>query len=76
MTKQVDKNIGGRPIHLDFEIDGEIFSFKLKCPMCGSEYFLLATDLSCGGCSNGNCSCICLERLRDVAYEEGVQWVI
>ena len=76
MTKQVKEGVQGKPLQFDLEIDGVVIPFQLVCPMCGNTNFAISHDHTLGGCTTADCPGICLERLRDVAYEEGVQWVI
>ena len=76
MIKKVPEEIKGSPIHLDLEIQGDVYSFELVCPMCGEKNFAISQDYTLGGCINQDCDCICLLGMKDTADMKGVGWII
>jgi len=77
MSKKVKVElVKGGPIHLDFVIEGEIISMELICPMCKAETFVFSIDKEMGGCTNPDCPCVLLYRLKTTADMSQVQWNI
>ena len=70
------KLVKGGPIHLDFVIEGEVISYEMVCPMCQTETFVFSIDKEMGGCTNPNCPCVLLYRLKTKADMSKVQWNI
>ena len=74
--KTVAEGITGSPLHFDLEIDGEVITYELVCPMCGESNFVISNDHDIGGCINEGCPCICFMRLKDYTDMEGVGWIL
>jgi len=48
----------------------------MVCPMCQTETFVFSIDKEMGGCTNPNCPCVLLYRLKTKADMSKVQWNI
>ena len=70
------KIVKGAPIHLDLMIDGEVISFELVCPMCGNKFWVVSVDKQLGGCTDPECPCVALVRLKTTADMTKVTWAI
>ena len=69
------KLVTGKPIHFDFNIEGQIITFELVCPMCGNKFFVFSMDKEMGGCTDPSCPCVLLERLPDAESDMSkVEW--
>jgi len=68
--------VKGAPIHLDFVFEGEIIGMELICPMCGTDTFVFGIDKAKGGCTNPECPCVLLYRLKTKTDMTKVQWNI
>ena len=77
MSRKVKvKLVKGAPIHLDFVIGGEIISMELVCPMCGTDTFVFGIDKEKCACTNPDCPCVLLYRLKTKTDMSKVQWNI
>ena len=77
MSKKVKVElVMGAPIHLDFVIGGEIISMELVCPMCGTDTFVFGIDKEKGGCTNLDCTCVLLYKLKTKTDMSKVEWNI
>jgi len=68
--------VKGGPIHLDFKIEGEVISMELVCPMCATDTFVFSRDKEMGGCTNPECPCVLLYRLKTKTDMSNVRWNI
>ena len=77
MSRKVKgKLVMGAPIHLDFIINGEVLSMELVCPMCKTDTFVIGIDRELGGCTNPDCPCVLLYKLKTKTDMSKVQWNI
>ena len=77
MSRKVKgKLVVGAPIHLDFVIDGEVISTELICPMCKNDTFVFSIDKEMCGCTNPDCPCVLIYKLKTKTDMSQVQWNI
>ena len=77
MSKKVKVElILGKPIHFDICVDGEYISYELICPMCRTDTFVMSLDKEYGGCTNPDCPCVLLYKLKTKTDMSQVGWNI
>jgi len=77
MSKKIKAQlVMGKPIHFDLMVDGEQISFELVCPMCGNKFWVMSIDKEMGGCTDPECPCVALYRLKTTADMSQVRWKI
>ena len=76
MKKLMAEDLKGSPLHFDLMIDGDVISYRLICPICGFDTFVVSLDKKWGGCANENCEGVCFEILKTVTDRWGGGWVV
>ena len=70
------KLVMGKPIHFDLMIDGEVTSYELVCPICGNKFWVGSLDKEMVGCTDPDCPCVALYRLKTTADMSQARWKI
>ena len=71
------KLVGGRPIILAFQVDGEWINYEAVCPKCETKTFVIGEDKLKIACTNQDCfGVIFLRQPETVTDMSEVTWKV
>jgi len=71
------KLVEGRPIIMDFVVEGQIITYETMCPKCENKMFVISIDKSRIACTNTECRTVVYVRLHETETDMSeVTWKI